>query len=96
VALVLSCDYPADAAVDILDAAVVYKGVVVTKSLIDLDDEALAEAAVLFGTTTKKDTVNTALREAALRLRRARALARLTEIAATGQFDELLSKSNRP
>jgi Arc/MetJ family transcription regulator len=68
----------------------------VTKSLIDLDDEALAEAAMLFGTKTKKDTVNTALREAAHRLRRARALARLTEIAATGQFDELLDKRTRP
>jgi Arc/MetJ family transcription regulator len=87
---------PADPVTDILGAAVVYKGVVVTKSLIDLDDEALAEAAVLFGTKTKKDTVNTALREAAQRLRRARALARLTEIAATGQFDELLDKRNRP
>jgi Arc/MetJ family transcription regulator len=66
-----------------------------TKSLIDLDDDALAEAAALFGTTTKKDTVNTALREAAQRLRRARALARLAEIAETGQFDELLEKRNR-
>ena len=87
---------PAGSVADILGAAVVYKGVVVTKSLIDLDDEALEEAAVLFGTKTKKDTVNTALREAAQRLRRARALARLTEIAATGQFDELLDKRNRP
>ena len=63
-----------------------------TKSLIDLDDEALAEAAALFGTKTKKDTVNTALREAAQRQRRARALAELVEIAETGQFDELLGK----
>jgi Arc/MetJ family transcription regulator len=65
-----------------------------TKSLIDLDDEALAEAAALFGTKTKKDTVNTALREAAQRQRRARALAELVEIAKTGQFDELLDKRN--
>ena len=65
-----------------------------TKSLIDLDDEALAEAAALFGTTTKKDTVNTALREAAKRQRRARALAELVEVARTGQFDELLDKRN--
>lgn len=83
---------PADVAADILDAAVVYKGVVVTKTLIDLDDEALAEAAVLFGTTTKKDTVNTALREAAQRLRRLQALDRLGEMGAAGQFDELLDK----
>jgi Arc/MetJ family transcription regulator len=65
-----------------------------TKSLIDLDDEALAEAAAFFGTTTKKDTVNTALREAAKQLRRTRALAELVEIAKTGQFDELLDKRN--
>jgi Arc/MetJ family transcription regulator len=75
-----------------LSAAVIYKGVVVTKSLIDLDDGALAEAAVLFGTTTKKDTVNTALREAALRLRRLKALEELGEMGAAGDFDELLDK----
>jgi Arc/MetJ family transcription regulator len=63
-----------------------------TKSLIDLDDEALAEAAILFGTTTKKDTVNTALREAAQRLRRIEALDRLSEMGAAGDFDELLDK----
>jgi Arc/MetJ family transcription regulator len=83
---------PADPVTDILGAAVVYKGVVVTKSLIDLDDEALAEAAVLFGTKTKKDTVNTALREAAQRLRRLQALDRLGEMGAAGDFDDLLDK----
>ena len=65
-----------------------------TESLIDLDDEALTEAAMLFGTKTKKDTVNTALREAAQRTRRLQALERLSEIAATGVFDELLDKRN--
>lgn len=65
-----------------------------TKSLIDLDDEALAEAALLFGTKTKKDTVNTALREAALRWRRLEALERLGEMGAKGVFDELLDKRN--
>jgi Arc/MetJ family transcription regulator len=83
---------PAGSVADILGAAVVYKGVVVTKSLIDLDDEALEEAAVLFGTKTKKDTVNTALREAAQRLRRLRALDRLGEMGAAGDFDDLLDK----
>ncbi|MGH3769130.1 MAG: type II toxin-antitoxin system VapB family antitoxin [Pseudonocardiaceae bacterium] len=33
------------------------------KTLIDLDDELLAQAAELLGTTTKKDTVNRALSE---------------------------------
>ncbi|MEV8508011.1 type II toxin-antitoxin system VapB family antitoxin [Actinoplanes sp. NPDC051475] len=63
-----------------------------TKSLIDLDDEALAEAASLYGTTTKKDTVNTALREAALRSKRLQALERLAESGRAGDFDELLDK----
>jgi len=65
------------------------------KTLIDLDEDALAEAAKLFGTKTKKDTVNTALREVAARVRRAEAIAELVEIAKTGQFDELLDKRNR-
>ena len=63
-----------------------------TKSLIDLDDEALAEAASLYGTRTKKDTVNTALREAALRSKRLQALERLAESGRAGDFDELLDK----
>ena len=63
-----------------------------SETLVDLDEAALAEAAKLYGTTTTADTVNTALREAAARLRRARALAELVEIANTGQFDELLDK----
>ena len=53
-----------------------------------------AEAAAILGTTTKKDTVNTALRETAARIRRARAQAKLREIADTGYFDELLDKNN--
>jgi Arc/MetJ family transcription regulator len=64
-----------------------------TKVLIDIDDEALAEAAELLGTTTKKDTVNTSLRETAQRLRRAQALARLGELGQAGAFDELLDKT---
>jgi Arc/MetJ family transcription regulator len=66
-----------------------------TKMLIDVDDEALAEASSLLGTKTKKDTVNTALRETAQRLRRANALARLAEMGEAGAFDELLDKDAR-
>ena len=47
---------------------------------IDLDEEALAEAMQELGTTTKKDTVNTALREVAARHSRQRALERLMEL----------------
>jgi Arc/MetJ family transcription regulator len=64
-----------------------------TKVLVDIDDEALAEASALLGTKTKKDTINVALREIAQRLRRARALARLAEMGESGDFDELLDKS---
>ncbi|SNT62364.1 antitoxin of type II TA system, VapB [Asanoa hainanensis] len=64
-----------------------------TKVLIDVDDEALAEASALLGTKTKKDTVNTALRETANQLRRAKALARLAELGEAGAFDDLLDKS---
>lgn len=66
-----------------------------TKMLIDIDDDALAEASTLLGTTTKKDTVNHALRETAQRLRRANALARLAELGEAGTFDELLDKTAR-
>ncbi|TDB71005.1 type II toxin-antitoxin system VapB family antitoxin [Micromonospora sp. KC721] len=63
-----------------------------TKILVDVDDEALADAAEAFGTRTKKETVNTALREGAARLRRARALAELGMRGEAGDFDELLDK----
>jgi Arc/MetJ family transcription regulator len=48
---------------------------------IDLDDEALAEAMRLSGLTTKKDTVNLALREYAARHRRVEALERYAAAA---------------
>jgi len=64
-----------------------------TKMLIDIDDDALAEASNLLGTKTKKDTVNAALRETTQRLRRAKPLARLAELGEAGAFDELLDKS---
>jgi len=65
-----------------------------TKILVDVDDAALAEAADLLGTKTKKDTVNTGLRETAERLRRGRALVRLAELGESGTFDELLDKTS--
>ncbi|ASU83124.1 DUF2191 domain-containing protein [Nocardiopsis gilva YIM 90087] len=58
-----------------------------TKVLIDIDDDALTEATELLGTKTKKDTVNTALREVVQQMRRARALADMRELAAEGGFD---------
>ena len=65
-----------------------------SKLLIEVDDEALAEAQLLLGTRTKRDTVNTALREVAKRRSRAMALAELREMGARGDFDILLDKRN--
>ncbi|MEU4648787.1 type II toxin-antitoxin system VapB family antitoxin [Nocardia fluminea] len=65
-----------------------------SKLLIDVDDEALAEAQQLLGTSTKKETVNAALAEVAKRLKRVRALNSLAEMAEQGDFDVLLDKSN--
>ena len=48
-----------------------------TATQIDLDDDALAAAMRELGTTTKKDTVNAALREVANRSRRLAAFRRL-------------------
>lgn len=56
------------------------------RTVIDLADEALAEAARYLGTTTKRDTVNAALREIVDR-RRAAAIARMREMVAAGEID---------
>ena len=55
---------------------------------IDLDDEALAKAMKELGTTTKKETVNTALREVAERHSRLRAFDELIRLAADGAFED--------
>jgi predicted nucleic acid-binding protein len=47
------------------------------KTPVEIDEEALATAAEVLGTKTKKDTVNAALREVGQRLARLRALAEL-------------------
>jgi Arc/MetJ family transcription regulator len=60
------------------------------KTPVEIDTEALAVAAEVLGTKTKKDTVNAALREVGQRLVRLRALARLGEMADRGDFDEFL------
>jgi Arc/MetJ family transcription regulator len=66
----------------------------VTKILVDVDDEALAAAQKVFGTKTKKDTINTALTEAVARVTRLKALEELSELFATGEFDSLMDKKN--
>jgi Arc/MetJ family transcription regulator len=64
------------------------------KTLIDIDEELLAQAAIAFGTKTKKDTVTAALKDGVERKKRALALARLAARADAGDFDILLDKAN--
>jgi Arc/MetJ family transcription regulator len=59
----------------------------VSRTVIDLDDDLVAEVAQALGTRTKKDTVNSALREVLENRRRAMALTRLREATADGAFD---------
>ncbi|WP_405730140.1 type II toxin-antitoxin system VapB family antitoxin [Streptomyces sp. NBC_01537] len=49
------------------------------RTVIDIDDEMLAEAAEIFGTTTKVATVNAALEDAIKRRKRASFLGWLAE-----------------
>ncbi|MGC0374475.1 type II toxin-antitoxin system VapB family antitoxin [Streptomyces sp. SAI-229] len=64
------------------------------KTLIDIDEELLAKAAVAYGTKTKKDTVNAALKDGVERKKRALALAWPAARADAGDFDVLLDKAN--
>ncbi len=59
------------------------------KTLLDVDEDLLVEASTALGTSTKKDTVNEALRQAVevSRERRRRALESLRRIADEGGFD---------
>ena len=57
------------------------------RTVIDLDDELLASVARELGTSTKKDTVNAALRQVLETRRRALALTRLRDAATDGAFD---------
>ncbi|MEU5094976.1 type II toxin-antitoxin system VapB family antitoxin [Streptomyces sp. NPDC020996] len=55
---------------------------------IDLDDGVLAEAMRLMGATTKKETVNAALRDYVARVKRLEAAERLAGRGARGEFDQ--------
>ncbi|MBA2948675.1 type II toxin-antitoxin system VapB family antitoxin [Streptomyces himalayensis] len=55
---------------------------------IDLDEEALAEAMRLMGSTSKQDTVNAALRDYVARVRRLEAAEKLAARGAAGEFDQ--------
>ncbi|MEJ8657214.1 type II toxin-antitoxin system VapB family antitoxin [Streptomyces sp. MS1.AVA.4] len=58
-----------------------------SRTVIDLDDEALEAAAKELGTTTKRDTVNAALREVTARYRRLRSLENARRLVAEGALD---------
>ncbi|MCP3819074.1 type II toxin-antitoxin system VapB family antitoxin [Streptomyces sp. A3M-1-3] len=58
-----------------------------SRAVTDLDDEALNEAARHLGTTTKKDTINAALREVVDRRRRAAAVERMRQMVTEGEID---------
>lgn len=65
----------------------VHEEAILSRTVIDLDDEALEEAAKELGTTTKRDTINTALREVTARYRRLRALEDARQLVADGALD---------
>lgn len=67
------------------------------RTVIDVDDDALAEAAGYLGTRTKKDTVNAALREINDRRRRAAAIERMRRMVAEGRVDlDLIDEESGP
>ncbi|MFF3263869.1 type II toxin-antitoxin system VapB family antitoxin [Streptomyces sp. NPDC002932] len=66
-----------------------------SRTVIDLDDDLLADVAQALGTGTKKETVNSALREVLENRRRALALTRLRAAASEGGFDVELFEDKR-
>lgn len=58
-----------------------------SRTVIDLDDDLVADVAEVLGTSTKKETVDTTLREVLESRCRALALARLRAEARDGAFD---------
>lgn len=65
------------------------------RTVIDIDNDLIMAVAKALGTQTKKDTVNSALREVLETRRRALALARLRESAEEGAFDLELFEDKR-
>jgi Arc/MetJ family transcription regulator len=61
----------------------------VTKTLVDIDTELLAQSQQILATTTKKETVNTALRE----IVRLAAVKELSQLGQDGIYDDLLRAS---
>jgi Arc/MetJ family transcription regulator len=66
-----------------------------SRTVIDLDDALVAEVARELGTTTKKETVNRALREVLEHRRRAVAITRLRAAVAEGAIDLAVLQDKR-
>ncbi|MGW4535636.1 type II toxin-antitoxin system VapB family antitoxin [Nocardia sp. NPDC004340] len=66
-----------------------------SRTMIDIDDEALAEVSGLLGTTTKKDTVNAALRQVIACHRRSAALERMQARSRSGAYDDVIDPGRR-
>jgi Arc/MetJ family transcription regulator len=66
-----------------------------TRIVIDLDDELLASAAEVLGTSTPQDTVDAALHAVLASRQRARALTGLRDAAADGAFDLAVLQGKR-
>jgi Arc/MetJ family transcription regulator len=70
-------------------------GAVMTRTVIDLDDDLVAEVSKALGTKTKKETVNTALKEVLETRRRAMALTMLRALVEDGAIDSELFEDKR-
>jgi Arc/MetJ family transcription regulator len=68
----------------------------VMRTNIDIDDKLLAEAAKVFGTTTKKATVEAALERAVRRRRQRRILELEGKVEWVGDLDEMRSGREFP
>jgi Arc/MetJ family transcription regulator len=61
-------------------------------SIVDIDEDAFANAAALLGTSGWSDTINAALREIGRIRQRQEAFGLLAEMGARGDFDDFLDK----
>ena len=71
-------------------------GVVMSKTHIDIDEDLLAQVARITGTTTKRETVEAALRATLRQDRRRAAVERLVARGHAGYFGALLSDHPKP
>jgi Arc/MetJ family transcription regulator len=67
----------------------------VSKTHIDIDEDLLAQVAAITGTTTKRDTVEAALRTTLRQERRRAAVERLITRAESGYFAPLLDEHSK-